>query len=849
MTNEVSESQDTLASDPVAELPQINEVKNEETNDEDSSNEAESQTKKRKKGTTTGKKPSAEVLQRRKEGRRKAAATIANNIKKTGIGRFEQQNGFTLTSVKQIPLINQKNYYTDYLKKDEQVAFIRNWRTEKMLAQKLKNMKKDELKKDDTDNNETKSFDNFNLNDIETEMNKKKMAAPIVEEDDEEEEEDDENENEEISEEKARLGFDTIVIHPGSSNIRIGRATDAFPKTVPTVIAVPNLEKGKHAEKAEPTPVRTVDEEGQVHFNDEFDEVKEVVTKDFKARMRYYKRRMLPNSRETAANYNKRQEPEMIPDHNDPMRKEWIDLKDPDYQGRKFFVGDEALNLPICDKFDDWKLRFPIINGRFNESSDDYQSFQEVLGDLFNIVVESLADLDIKKSQLLNLKAILIIPDLYDKMQVETWCDLLFKQVGFGRVGIIQESVLATFGAGATSACVVDVGAQTTSIACVDEGMVINDSRIVLNYGGDHITETFIKLLLQSQLPYKDINLSSRNEDWELAQTLKHNFITFQDADIAVQLYHFYQRKPYETTKKYEFKVFDEVMLAPLGLFYPALFQISENAPNNKKLFSPSVDQYSGKPNNPYSKSQENIMHKFVHADLADEALLNRILDDRSDMKASNPYSKPKPARTSTNEEPYLNSSTPLEKAIIESITNAGVVSDFSRTKKFYDNLLVVGGGFSKVSGFDLVLSDRINIWRPKFLSSSSLDEVLEYVAAERLKVETLRTQLITECKEKKKGPDDALDDIELSEAELADIDSQTRLSLDLDYIDSISDKGSVLPVNVLPPPREFDPEMLTWKGGSVYGRLKVVNEMWVTQKDWDLLQSRCLYYKSLFNY
>lgn len=266
MTNEVSDSQKIPSSDPVKELPQISEIKNEETYDEDSSNEGDSQAKKRKKGPAPGKKPSAEVLQRRKEGRRKAAATIANNIKKTGIGRFEEQNGFTLTSVKQIPLINQKNYYTDYLKKDEQVSFIRNWRTEKLLAQKLKNLKKDELKKDDSDANEAKNFDNFNLNDIETEMNKKKSASTMVEEEEEEEEEEDENENEEISEEKARLGFDTIIIHPGSSNIRIGRATDAFPKTVPTVIAVPNTNKHNQTGKVVPTPVRTVSEDGQVFF-------------------------------------------------------------------------------------------------------------------------------------------------------------------------------------------------------------------------------------------------------------------------------------------------------------------------------------------------------------------------------------------------------------------------------------------------------------------------------------------------------------------------------------------------------------------------------------------------------
>lgn len=832
---------------PPPQLPQISELKNEETNDEDSSNETDASvvaatttartTKKRKKAPATGKKPSAEVLQRRKEGRIKAAATIAQNLKKTGIGRFEQQNGFSLTSVKTIPLINQKNYFTDYLKKDEQVSFIRNWRTEKLLQQKLKNLKKNNGEKKE-DSTEIKNFEDFNLNDIEIEMNKKKAssAQPQPEEEDEEE---DEEEIEETSEEKAKQGYDTIVIHPGSSHIRLGRATDAFPKTVPTVIAVPT--KGGKPHK-EPEPVRTTDENGDVFFNEEFDEIKNVVTKDFKARMRYYKRRILPNSRETAANYNKKQGPEMIPDHNDPYQKNWIT----EVEGKKFFVGENALKLPICEKFNNWKLRFPIKNGNFNENSPDYNSPQEILGDLANIVLESLNEMDIK--QLGSLKAILVIPDLYDKMYVETWVDLLFKVVGFGKVGIIQESVLATFGAGASCACIVDVGAQTTSITCVDEGMAINDSRITLNYGGDHITETFIKLLLQSQFPYKDIDLSSRNDDWELAQTLKHDYVTFQDADIAVQLYNFYKRKPFETTEKYEFKVFDEVMLAPMGLFFPSLFQISNNSDGNR-LFSPSVDQYSTKPNNPYSKSQENLVNNLVFSDMNDEYLLSSLCEHRS-SKSANPYAKPKPTKTTTLDNSSQNIIVPLEKAIIESITNASIATDLGKAKKLYDNLLVVGGGLAKISGFDMILSDRINIWRPKFLSTSALDEILDYVGTEKAKSEETKKKLIDEYREKHKSSlEEALEELEIPDDVMEEFEESSKLVLDLDYLDSLSEKGSTLSVNVLPPPREFDPEMLTWKGGSVYGRLKVVNEMWITQRDWDLLESRCLYYKSLFNY
>lgn len=769
---------------------------------------------------TVVKKPSEEVLQRRREGRIKAAATIAQNLKKTGIGRFEDQNGFTLTSIKTVPLINQKNYFADYLKKDEQAFLIRNWRNEKLLQAQAKG-------------SVPKSSGS---NDV------KKGA---VADDDDDEDDDDENDIEEGSL-KTRMGDDTIVIHPGSAFLRIGRATDGFPEPVPMVVAVPNHDNVELPVR----PERTQDSQENVAFGEVFDNVKAVVTKDFKARMRYYKRRMMPNSRETASNYNKKQTPELIPDHNDPSKKEWIAEDDPILKKREYFAGEEALKLPISDTFTSWRLRFPIVNGNFNQSAEDYKSPQELLGDLHRITVEALRVMQIgtKPADLANLKCMLIIPDLYDKVFVEAWVDLLFNSVGFGRVGIIQEAVASTFGTGASCACVVDVGAQKTSIACVDEGMVINDSRVRLDFGGDNITEAFVKLLLQQNFPYKELNLNSHNDDWELAETLKQEFATFNDADIAVQLYNFYKRKPGQQTEKFEFKVFDEVMLAPLGLFYPELFEIPPS-PRTRPLFPESSDHYSGEPNDPYSKAHENLVSKVGFSDLPDEELLIKMVEDKLTFKQANVYAKPRAPRTLTPEEALIPLTTPLDKAIIESITNAGIATDFNRAKKLYDNLLIVGGGLAKVPGFDLLLNDRINIWRPKYLSTSSLDDILNHVGKEKDKMDAKRKQLVTDAKTRKKKGEQTLDEIELTDEEMLAIEAETKLTLDLGQTDAISDQGSLVPVNVLPAPKEFDPQELTWKGGSVYGRLKVVSEMWITQSDWELLSSRTLHYKSLFNY
>lgn len=775
--------------------------------------------KKRRKAPAKGggpKKPSEEVLQRRREGRIKAAATIAQNLKKTGIGRFEDQNGFTLTSVKTVPLINQKNYFADYLKKDEQVTLIRNWRSEKVHQMSSKDSRAGDTKKSTLD-------------------------------DDEDDDDDDENDNDEATLGKTRMGDDTIIFHPGSQVLRIGRSTAGAPTAVPMVIAVPN--KSKRKEKYPVLPERSIDEDGTAEFSESFDSVKAVVTKDFKARMRYYKRRMMSNSRESAANFNKKQEGEDVPDGYDPNKKDWIEKNDPELEEKDYICGEEALRLPINESYQDWRLKFPIVNGCFNQSPEDYMSPQELMGDLYHIVVEALKTIDINtKEELANLKCLFVIPDLYDKIYVETWVDLLFNSVGFGRIGIIQEAVAATFGAGVSCACVVDVGAEKTSISCVDEGMIINDSRVKLDYGGINVTEAFTKLLLQQDFPYRDINLKNHNDDWELAETLKKEFCTFDDADIAVQLYNFYKRKPDQQTQKFNFKVYDEVMLAPLGLFYPDLFEINKQA-RRRHLLPESIDQYTGEPNDPYSKAHENLVTNASFSDTPDESLLVKLVEDKLSFKQANVYAKPRAPRSLTAEEVQTPVTTPLDKAIIESITNAGIATDFNKAQKLYDNLLVVGGGLAKFPGFELLLNDRISIWRPRYLSTSSLDEILHYVGKEKEKVDAKRKALITEAKEKKIKGEQTLDDVELPEEVLAAIKEQTLLSLDLARTDAISDQGSLVPINVLPAPNEFDPQEVSWKGGSVYARLKVVNEMWISQSDWKLLHSRCLYYKSLFNY
>lgn len=91
----------------------------------------------------------------------------------------------------------------------------------------------------------------------------------------------------------------------------------------------------------------------------------------------------------------------------------------------------------------------------------------------------------------------LIVPDHTDKAYIEGMCTVLLQRMGFRQCGVLQvslgpasdemfsltiflqESLCATFGAGLSSACIVDIGAERTSVACVDDGLLLGETRYV----------------------------------------------------------------------------------------------------------------------------------------------------------------------------------------------------------------------------------------------------------------------------------------------------------------------------------------------------------------------------------
>ena len=50
-------------------------------------------------------------------------------------------------------------------------------------------------------------------------------------------------------------------------------------------------------------------------------------------------------------------------------------------------------------------------------------------------------------------------------------------------------------------------------------------------------------------------------------------------------------------------------------------------------------------------------------------------------------------------------------------------------------------------------------------------------------------------------------------------------------------------------PPRDLDPQVLVWKGASVFGKLSVTNDSWIGQMEYDRLGSRLLAYKCMWSW
>jgi len=642
-----------------------------------------------------------------------------------------------------------------------------------------------------------------------------------------------------------------IVIQPGSQNLRIGYANDALPKTIPMCIAYKSEKCESDAGEYDAQPMRLfVDGTMEEMFGEEFAKKSTKASNDLKVSMRANKRKVLPNSKEVVIKFNNQVTPDRIPEHNDPIRVEWTDVSNDNRPDKtNYFIGQEAQRIAFDAEQNGqkYRLHWPIQHGCFNEL--EYDKVQELVNDIYHIIALSLErDLALPDREWPKYSCVFVVPDLYDRKYVELMLDLCLRQMKFKQVTFIQEGLAATYGAGYSMNCIVDIGAQKTSISCVEDGMIIEDSRINLKYGGYDITELYIKLLLSDGFPYRDINLVRRH-DFLLAEEEKIKTITMEQGSISVRTHDFHLRAPNQPTIQYRFKTYDEPIIAPMALFDPSFFNHKYKLTRRRKVIPRSYDAYDPeKPNDPESSAQLAILTS-IKPSLANVAAPTEVLEGAEfatpSKEKSNPLNHLSRMDSQTNGDSRVTSAagSPAPDGNDTPIPSGPFVFGANGTNG--GSPAPNGGTFhfngSHHSGTPGPPGDKLDP------SARTLIDIAEERDAV-LPIAPLDTAIITSITHAAKGDQKKARDLFGSILLIGGAAKTYGLAPHLE--EKIKAKRPDLAEKILvgTSPKEIDNQVVVWTGASVYARMST-HESWIGQLEYERLNSRSLHHRLLWQY
>ncbi|XP_055716979.1 actin-related protein 8 [Phlebotomus papatasi] len=493
-----------------------------------------------------------------------------------------------------------------------------------------------------------------------------------------------------------------IVIHPGSLNLRMGRASDLNPHR--TLHAV--------ARRRKPG--------GQVHHDtilpkilpknkdllQELEDCRLAVSHTLQSCLQSNGRRRYATPPQQISAFNRRSTPETLPDSS---IQAW-------YQPMWDTVfGDNVLNL---DPNGDFNLHFPMRRGELNVHSGLGGSLSSVLTDLQAIWEHVLlATMEIKTTDLSAYKCVLVIPDIYNRAYLRELVTLLLCRIGFGSCFLVQDHVAATFGAGLGYACVVDVGDQKTSVSCVEDAISHPNTRVRLEYGGGDVTQTFYWLLQKCAFPYKTCK-DILPQDAVLLKKLKEDFCHVNLDICGSEEKHFDVMQPGKAFgQRFTLQVGDEAIVAPLSLFHTELLNLTGTTKLAKTQIpwtkqSDPEDcfdaEYLKETSRRGAKEQlEQSAPEFLHTENPDEEI---VVDEEKENYKQIEREFVVPGGQIIG----------LDQAVLQSIERC---PNDELKRKMYGCILVVGGGM-KFQGIGKWLQNRVALQIPYLYRSEQLDIV-----------------------------------------------------------------------------------------------------------------------------
>ncbi|XP_005093366.1 actin-related protein 8 [Aplysia californica] len=566
-----------------------------------------------------------------------------------------------------------------------------------------------------------------------------------------------------------------IVIQPGSVNLRVGRASDAFPITVPHCIArkCPNVENSLPDDHMLLRPECSHPEAGQ-QIRAGLASIEELLQSRPTLAGSH---RQLTLPRQLMA-FNSQVPSEKTESQDCPN---WTDVdKKPPY-----VVGEEAMYIRPSEHY---RLSWPMRRGQLNVHQGPGGTLSSVLADIEAIWGCVLQDhMEIPLKDLKHYRAVLLIPDVYVHKHIKALVNLLLNTFGFGAAIVHQESVCATYGSGITVACVVDVGDQKTSISCVEDGISHKGSRITMEYGGSDVSRLFHSLLARCGVALPEVNLTCPGDVVQL-QALKETCCHLDQDQSEISQHALEIHKPDKFVMKYNVKLGDEPILAPMALFRPMAFGllgqhlIHVQGRNEGDADDPHDEDYlrqtqrqswagrlAGSKKDESEMSRETSEQNLSQLDDLTNGPLDEDSNDVPDVMSTSENAKSN-RRVEDEEDEDMDDESDLhlmgvDEAIIHCIEKCD--SEELR-RKLYSCILVVGGGLQFEGAMTWL---QYQVWQ-------------SMPAQMRLQLETM---------------------------------------------------------DIITKPKDMDSSLTSWKGGAILACLDSTQELWVWQKEWKQFSVRML--------
>ena len=338
-----------------------------------------------------------------------------------------------------------------------------------------------------------------------------------------------------------------VVITLGSANVRIGRAGDRTPVQVPCTIA--------YRTPTKPTPSARGAEAQSTAQAQRRDAERAALEASYRKRHRVL----------NGIEYSDRNALTTMP--ADPNH--WLEYTDKD----RVIVGDDVAHIPPQAPF---TIQRPIRDGVLSVGPG--LSPKGALGSIERILryaIEVKAKIPSKEWE--NYIFVVGVPDSFSVEEVCLVLDVLFKEMKLKSVSVHRNSVLSCYGAGVSSACVVDSGAESTHICCVIDGVVKPRTCISLRYGGDDIDSTLLWLLqtASDREPYfgpRGLRFDDPGvRDQVRSIKEKHCYLSEMGTELNVSDSQILVRVPGQATLIHRFNIATAGLVAPRLLFQPAL--------------------------------------------------------------------------------------------------------------------------------------------------------------------------------------------------------------------------------------------------------------------------------------